>query len=84
MLGGYSSSQSTTSSSVSITMWHSRSPFYKVQRIDVHVWFKFILGLSFTSLCFKLITILYHNPKTKGNKIQTKDKIEPQQTQEFQ
>ena len=29
MLGGYSSSQSTTSSSVRITMWHSRSPFYK-------------------------------------------------------
>ena len=44
------------------------------------LWFIFILGLNFISLCFKLIIIHYHTtrPQKKGNKISTKNKIEPQ------
>ena len=29
------------------------------------LWFKFILGLNFISLCFKLNIILYHTPKQR-------------------
>ena len=32
------------------------------------LWFNFILGLNFIFLCFKLIIIYYHTPKTKENK----------------
>ena len=40
------------------------------------LWFNFIFGLNFIFLCFRLISIQYL--ETKGNKIWTKDKIEPQ------
>ena len=42
------------------------------------LWFNFILGLNFMSLC---LTTHYHtlpDLKTKGNRIETKNKIEPQ------
>ena len=32
------------------------------------MWFNFILGLHFISLCFKLIIIHYHTPKQRRNK----------------
>ena len=41
-------------------------------------WFNFILGLNFVSLCLKFIIVNDHTPKTKGNKIGIKDKIELQ------
>ena len=41
--------------------------------VQFYPWFKFYFPFVLTSY-----------PKTKGNKIQTKDKIEPQHTQEFQ
>ena len=38
------------------------------------LWFNFILGLSFISLCYKLIIIHHHTPKQR--EIKTKDEIE--------
>ena len=38
------------------------------------LWFNFILGLNFISLCYTLIIIHHHTPKQ--SKIKTKDKIE--------
>ena len=38
----------------------------------------FVLGANFIFLCLKLIIIHYLTPKTKENKICTKDKIAPQ------
>ena len=39
--------------------------------------FNFTLDLNFICLCFKLITTHFHTQK-EGNRILTKDKIEPQ------
>ena len=39
--------------------------------------FNFILGLNFILFCFWACVLMYDNEfETKGNKIQTKDKIE--------
>ena len=43
------------------------------------LWFNFILGLNFLFFCFWVWKYNYDNEfETKANKIQTKDKIEPQ------
>ena len=42
------------------------------------LWFNFILGSNFISLCLKLTIIHYITQKQKNIKIWTKDKIEPQ------
>ena len=42
------------------------------------LWFNFILGLNFMSLCFKTHYHTLPYLKTKGNKIETKNEIEPQ------
>ena len=39
------------------------------------LWFNFILGLKFISLCFKLISIHYHTPKQRQNLIKFKPRI---------
>ena len=52
--------------------------------VQFYPWFEFyFLGLNFFILPF-LGMVMYNNEfKTKGNKIQTKDKIEPQHIQTF-
>ena len=42
------------------------------------LWFNFIIGLNHIFLFFKTHHHTLPYPKTKGNKSQTKDKIEPQ------
>ena len=39
------------------------------------LWFKFILGLNFISLCFKLIIIHYHTPKQREMKFKPRIKL---------
>ena len=39
------------------------------------LWFNFILGLIFISLCFKLIIIYYHAPKQREIKIKPRIKL---------
>ena len=39
------------------------------------LWFNFILGLNFTSLCFKLIIIYYHAPKQREIKFKPRIKL---------
>ena len=39
------------------------------------LWFKFILGLNFISLCFKLIIIYYLTPKQKDIKFKPRIKL---------
>ena len=45
------------------------------------LWFNFILGLNFIFLLFWGMLMYDNEFKTKGNKIETKDKIEPQHIQ---
>ena len=39
------------------------------------LWFNFILGLNFISLCSKLITIDYHTPKQRKIKFKPRIKL---------
>ena len=39
------------------------------------LWFNFILGLNFISLCFKLIIIYYHTPKQREIKFKPRIKL---------
>ena len=39
------------------------------------LWFNFILGLNFISLCFKLIIIHYHTPKQRKIKFKPRIKL---------
>ena len=39
------------------------------------LWFNFILGLTFISLCFKLIIIHYHTPKQREIKFKPRIKL---------
>ena len=39
------------------------------------LWFNFIIGLNFISLCFKLIVIYYHTPKQREIKFKPRIKL---------
>ena len=41
------------------------------------LWFNFILGLIFISLCFKLVTIHYYTPKQRDRKFKPSIKLNP-------
>ena len=62
------------------TLTPSPSPFWSLVKIGARVWvvyilwFNFILGLNFTSLCYKLSIIHHNTPKQR--EIKTKHKIE--------
>ena len=43
------------------------------------LWFNFILGLNFISICFKLIIIPYQTPKQRELKFKPGIKYDPQQ-----
>ena len=43
------------------------------------LWFNFILGLNFISICFKLIIIHYQTPKQRELKFKPRIKYDPQQ-----
>ena len=42
------------------------------------LWFNFILGLNFISICFKLIIIHYQSPKQRELKFKPRIKYDPQ------
>ena len=63
---------------LSSTMSYVRILIIKIKRglgIVHLLWFNFILGLNFISLCFKLIITYYHTPKQREIKFKPRIKL---------